>query len=131
MNQIFLTDLPDQYDRLLAVAGGKLSDTAFELVGIVFAFFKIPSFQIFGAVETKTETRGFILGQTRTISHWLSGGAKKTLIHSSGMQTFLLFEQLLCSDPKSQRMETKKSGSGNLFPSVDEEEKIFLKNPWE
>ncbi|WP_249262238.1 hypothetical protein [Leptospira alexanderi] len=77
MDQIFLTDLPDQYDRLLAVAGGKLSDTAFELVGIGFAFFKIPSFQIFGAIETKTETRGFILGQIRTISHWLSERSQK------------------------------------------------------
>ncbi|EMM72419.1 hypothetical protein LEP1GSC038_3264 [Leptospira weilii str. 2006001855] len=55
-SDFFLTDSPDQCDRLLAIAGGKLSDTAFELV---LVFFTIPSFQIFEAVKTKIGRRGF------------------------------------------------------------------------
>lgn len=135
MDQIFTADLPVSCDRLLAVAGGKLSDTAFELVGLFFAFFGIPSYQILGAVETKTGTRGYILGQTRTLSHWLSGGAKGTLIHEGyhllgcGHSFFLSGCYLQIQKIKELKRKNAEQGEP-FFPSVDEEGRIFLKNPW-
>ncbi|MBM9577087.1 hypothetical protein JWG45_07955 [Leptospira sp. 201903070] len=135
MDQIFTADLPSSCDRLLAVAGGKLSDTAFEIVGLFFAFFGIPSFQILGAVETKTGTRGYILGQTRTLSHWLSGGAEGTLIHEGyhllGCGHSFFLNKCYLQIQKVKELKRKNAEQGEtFFPSVDEEGQIFLKNPW-
>ncbi|EMJ97787.1 hypothetical protein LEP1GSC193_3374 [Leptospira alstonii serovar Pingchang str. 80-412] len=136
MDQVFYAELPLQCDRLLAVAGGKLSDTVFELVGIVFALFGIPSFQILGAVETKTGTRGYILGQTRTISHWLSGGAEETLIHEGyhllGCKHSFFLSDCYVRIRTLKELKRKNREAGTpFFPSIDEEGKIFLKSPWE
>ncbi|PJZ57718.1 hypothetical protein [Leptospira barantonii] len=136
MDQVFSASLPKQCDRLLAVAGGKISDTAFELVGIFMAFFGIPSFQVLGAVENKTGTRGYILGQTRTISHWLAGGSKGTLIHEGyhllGCGHSFFLSDCYVQIRKVKELKRKNRETGALFfPSVDEEGNIFIKSPWE
>lgn len=136
MDEVFMTKLPNQCDRLLAVAGGKISDTVFEIVGIFFAFFGIPSFQVLGAVETKTGTRGYILGQTRTISHWLSGGASGTLIHEGyhllGCGHSFFLSECYLQIQKVKELKRKNNISGvPFFPSVDEDGNVFLKNPWD
>ncbi|TGM96979.1 hypothetical protein EHR10_14525 [Leptospira yasudae] len=136
MDRVFTAALPSRCDRLLAVAGGKFSDTAFELVGIFLAFLGIPSFQVLGAVETKTGTRGYILGQTRTLSHWLAGGSNGTLIHEGyhllGCGHAFFLSDCYVQIRKIKELKRKNAESGvPFFPSVDEDGNIFLKSPWE
>ncbi|TGK33801.1 hypothetical protein EHQ12_17110 [Leptospira gomenensis] len=136
MDQVFQAPLPSGCDRLLAVAGGKFSDTAFEIVGIFLAFFGIPSFQVLGAVETRTGTRGYILGQTRTITHWIVGGPERTLIHEGyhllgcGHSLFLSDCYLKIRDVKEWRRKNRAEGI-DFFPSLSEDGEVFRKNPWE
>ncbi|MDV6237580.1 hypothetical protein CH379_018260 [Leptospira ellisii] len=136
MDQVFQAPLPSGCDRLLAVAGGKLGDTVFEVVGIFLAFFGIPSFQVLGAVETRTGTRGYVLGQTRTLTHWIVGGPEKTLIHEGyhllgcGHSFFLSDCYLKIREVKEWKRKNRTAGA-DFFPSLGEDGDVFLKNPWE
>ncbi|EPG68153.1 hypothetical protein ACE5IS_14870 [Leptospira wolffii] len=81
MEELFSAPLPSECDRILALAGVRLSDIAYEVASYILALFLIPTFEVLGAVDSYTGTRGYVLAHTASLGHMISGGASRTLVH--------------------------------------------------
>ncbi len=81
LEELFQAPLPQDCDRILALAGVKFSDIVYEFVSFILALFFIPSFEVLGAVDSYTGTRGYVLAHTASLGHLLVGGAANTLVH--------------------------------------------------
>ncbi|TGL28345.1 hypothetical protein EHQ52_18935 [Leptospira koniambonensis] len=81
MEELYNAELPDSCDRILALAGVRFSDIAYEFASYILALFFIPTFEVLGAVDSPTGTRGFVLAHTASLGHLLVGGASRTMVH--------------------------------------------------
>ncbi|TGK04915.1 hypothetical protein EHO59_08685 [Leptospira semungkisensis] len=81
MKELFQAPLPPDCDRILALAGVQFSDILYEFASYILALFFIPTFEVLGAVDSYTGTRGFILAHTASLGSLLYGGAPHTIVH--------------------------------------------------
>ncbi|TGL64653.1 hypothetical protein [Leptospira sarikeiensis] len=81
MEELYSAELPEGCDRILALAGFKASDIAYEFASYILALFLIPTFEVLGAVDSPTGSRGFVLAHTASLGHLITGGASNTIVH--------------------------------------------------
>ncbi|TGK00159.1 hypothetical protein EHQ53_04925 [Leptospira langatensis] len=81
MKELFQAPLPSDCDRILALAGVQFSDLLYEFASYILALFFIPTFEVLGAVDSYTGTRGFVLAHTASLGSLLYGGSTHTMVH--------------------------------------------------
>ncbi|PJZ69591.1 hypothetical protein CH373_08755 [Leptospira perolatii] len=126
MEELYESRMPPECDRIFALAGFKFSDLVFEIGQIILALFFIPTYQILGAVDSPTGTRGYILAHTSTLGHLLVGGASSTMVHEGyhllgcGHGFFLsdCYEEI---EKLKKASDSEKAKQYNFLPALNPE----------
>lgn len=120
MEELFQAPIPEDCDRVLALAGIKFTDIAYEFLSIILAAFFIPTFEVMGAVDSYTGTRGFVLAHP-TLGHLISGGSTGTIVHE-GYHLLGCGHSFFLSEcyAKIQDLKTnaEKYPTENFFPAM-------------